>query len=265
MNTTQGARAVAIVAIVLGGALAVGSVGTAAASTLASAAQQTSSRTIAVDGVDAIDLDMGAGSIQVEFAAVDQAELSVTGGISADRWTLRKEGTALRVASPDGHFWSWIGLFGSHNGKAVLRLPQSLAGVDADLDLAAGALTADGRFGDLTVSAGAGRLQVQGSADTLSAEIDAGSADLQLADVGSADLELNAGQMDARFTGAQPQRMTLSANAGSLNVVVPEGQYAVTQETDAGTFDNRIGSVPGAASTVQVSVSAGSVTLSNGR
>jgi len=263
MSTTQGARAVAIVAIVLGGALAVGSVGTAAASTLASAAQQTSSRTVGVDGVDAIDLDMGAGSMRIEFAAIDRAELSVTSGVSAARWTLRRDGSSLRVASPDGHFWSWFGMFGTHNGKAVLRLPQSLAGVDADLDLAAGALTAAGDFGDLKVSAGAGRLQVEGAATSISAEIDAGSADLRLADVGSADLQLNAGQMDARFTGAQPQSMTLSASAGSMNVVVPQGQYAVTQETDTGTFDNRVGSVTGAASTVQVSVSAGSVTLSS--
>ncbi|WEG08269.1 DUF4097 family beta strand repeat-containing protein [Microbacterium horticulturae] len=265
MSTTQGARAVAIVAIVLGGALAVGSAGGAAASTLASAAQQTTSRAIPVAGVDDIDVDMGAGSMRVEFAAIDEAELTVTGGVSADRWTLRQDGSALRVASPDAHFWSWFGWFGAHNGQAVLRLPQSLAGVDADLDLAAGALTADGEFGDLTVSAGAGRLQVKGSADAVSAEIDAGSADLQLADVGSADLQLNAGRMDARFTGAQPQRMTLSASAGSMDVVVPEGQYDVTQETDAGSFENRIGSVPGAASTVRVQVSAGSVILSSGR
>jgi len=259
------ARAVAIVAIALGGVIAIGTVTSAAASTLASGTERTTTRTIDVAGVDDIDVDMNAGSLRVEFADVTEAELTVRGGISADRWTLRHDNGSLQVASPDSHFWPWRGWFGRGNGQAVLRLPQTLTGTDADLDLSAGALTVDGDFGGLDVTTGAGRLRVDGSADTVSAEVDAGSADIRLADVGSADLQLNAGEMDAVFTGSQPQHMTLSASAGSLNATVPAGQYDVTQEISAGSFDNRIGSVPGAASTVRVEVSAGSVTLSDGR
>jgi len=267
MNTTQSARTVAIVAIALGGVIGVGSIASAAASTLASGTHETTSRTAGVTGVDELSVDMSAGSIRVEFGDVAEAQLTVTGGRSADRWELRKDGTELRVASPNRHFWWWGGWFGGGdgNGDAVLTLPQSLSGLDADLDSSAGSLTADGDFGELSVSSGAGRVRVDGSADSVTADISAGRADLQLADVRSAELDLSAGDMNATFTGMQPERLQLTASAGSMRVTVPEGPYAVSQETAAGTFDNRIGSVPGAASTVQVDVSAGTITLLSGR
>ncbi|QAY59146.1 hypothetical protein ET475_03485 [Microbacterium protaetiae] len=265
MSTTQSARTVAIVAIALGGVIAIGSVASAAASTIASASVQTSTRTIDVAGVDELNVDMNAGTLRVEFADVAEAELSVTGGTSADRWTLRRQGSGLRVGSPDGHFWWWGGWFGHGNGDAVLTLPQSLSGLDADLGLSAGATSAEGDFGDITVSSGAGRVRIDGTAQTISADISAGRADLALADVQRADLKLSAGDVDATFTGSQPQRMQLTASAGSMHVTVPEGQYDVNQRISAGTFDNRIGSTPGAASTVMVDVSAGTITLVSAR
>lgn len=268
MNTTQSARAVAITAIALGGVIAIGTVTSAAASTLASSAQQTTSRQVAVSGVDQIDVDVNAGSLRVEFADVDTAELTVTGGAGAERWTLRQDGTELRVATPNHSFWwlSWPRWFGrGDSGDGVLRLPQALAGSDADLELAAGSLVADGDFADLDISSGAGRVQVDGSAETVSADISAGRADLNLADVSSADLELSAGEMDATLTGAQPQTLKLRASAGSMNVTVPEGDYDVSEDTSAGRFENRIGSTPGAASTVSVDLSAGRIVLSTDR
>lgn len=267
MNTTQSARTVAIVAIALGGVIGVGSIASAAASTLASGTHGTTSRTVGVTGVDDLRVDMNAGSIRVEFGDVAEAQLTVTGGMSADQWRLERRGTQLEVSSPNRHFWWWGGWFVGNdgNGDAVLTLPQSLSGLDADLDSSAGALTADGDFGELSVSSGAGRVRVDGSADSITADISAGRADLQLADVGSAALDLSAGDMEATFTGTQPQHLRMTASAGSMRVTVPEGQYAVTQQTAAGTFDNRIGSVPGAASTVQVDVSAGTITLLSAR
>jgi len=264
-NTSQSARTVAIVAIALGGLIAVGSVASAAASTIASASAQTSTRTVGVAGVDELKVEMNAGSLRVEFGDVTDAELTVTGGSGADRWTLRQDGSQLRLGSPNGHFWSWGGWFGHGNGNAVLTLPQSLSGLDADLDLSAGATTAEGDFGDLTVTSGAGRVRVDGTARSFAADISAGSADLRLADVHSADLELSAGEMDASFTGTQPQSLRLSASAGSMRVTVPAGDYDVRQQTSAGSFDNRLGSVPGAAATVAVDVSAGSITLASTR
>ncbi|GAA3757840.1 hypothetical protein GCM10022240_08280 [Microbacterium kribbense] len=274
MSTTSSPRSgsgrvVATLAIVFGAIIALGTVGSAAASTLTSAAVADSSRTIAVDGVDRLSLDLSAGQMRVEFADVEQAELSVTAGVSAQRWTLRRDGDELVVRTPQGLFgwsgWGSWGMWGGHGyGDAVLRLPHALAGMDADLGISAGTLTVAGDFGTLTTTLGAGALRVSGSAREVSADISAGRADLTLADVGTGDLQISAGQLNATLTGSQPQHLALRASAGSMDVGVPAGDYAVTEHTSAGSFENRIGSTPGAGSAVQVDVSAGRIVLERG-
>jgi ferric-dicitrate binding protein FerR (iron transport regulator) len=136
--------------------------------------------------------------------------------------------------------------------------------MDAALDLSAGKLTATGDFGELSVTAGAGRVDVQGSAHSVKTEMNAGRADLALSDVDTADLRVNAGELNATLTGAQPTHLELSASAGAMDVTVPAGSYQVTADTSAGSFENRVGSAPGASSTVQVNVSAGRILLQSG-
>ena len=50
-------------------------------------------------------------------------------------------------------------------------------------------------------------------------------------------------------------------SAGSVEVTVPEGEYDVVSDVTAGDFDNRVGSTPGADSSVNVQVSAGKAVL----
>lgn len=267
---SSGARTVAIVAIVLGSVIAVGGVASAAATTLVSSAVHTSSRTVDVVGIDQLDVDQNAGSLRVEYADVPEATLTVTSGLGADRWTLRRDGSELDVHAPDRSLWGWTfgftwGGFGDHNGRAVLQLPYRLRGVDASFDVSAGELTVNGDFGRLDLTAGAGRLTAEGSAQELTADMNAGRAELNLSDVRRADLEVSAGDLDATLSGIRPDRLQLTASAGSMQVTVPQGEYDVTADTSAGSFDNRIGSTPGAANTVQVDVSAGRVVLDSAR
>jgi ferric-dicitrate binding protein FerR (iron transport regulator) len=94
--------------------------------------------------------------------------------------------------------------------------------------------------------------------------MNAGRADLALSDVDTADLRVNAGELNATLTGAQPTHLELSASAGAMDVTVPAGSYQVTADTSAGSFENRVGSAPGESSTVQVNVSAGRILLQPG-
>ncbi|WP_051191711.1 DUF4097 family beta strand repeat-containing protein [Microbacterium luticocti] len=267
MRTTPGATAIATLAIVVGGLVAVGSVTSAAASTLASASVHTSTRTADVAGVSALDAELGAGSLRVEYADVAEATLAVTSGSGADRWTLRRDGDELVVRTPQNGIWDWgwDGWFDHGSGQAVLQLPRRLEGMDATLDVSAGSLACRGGFGRLELSASAGQLTVDGSADALSVELSAGRAELTLSGVRTADLQISAGDMDATFSGAQPQRMTLAATAGSMKVTVPQGAYDVDADTSAGSFENRVGSTPGASSSVRVEVSAGRIVLQPSR
>ena len=256
-------RVIAILMMALGGALILGTIGTTVISTVAAASIQTTGRSLAVDDVDALDVDLAAGTLLVEFADVTEAELEVTGSFGADQWTLRTDGGTLVVASPDWHFGTpWM--FGNGNGRATLRLPSSLEGLDADFGLGAGDLTVEGEFGELGLDLGAGRTTLSGSAQTLAVDVSAGRADLDLADVRSAKLTVSAGTLVGELSGDQPDAITLDVSAGSADLTVPEGDYDVSSEVSAGQFDNRIGSTPGASSTVRVDVSAGQAVLRAG-
>ena len=252
-------RVIAILTVALGAAVVVGTIATSVVSTVAAASVSTDSRTVAVDGVRTLDTDLAAGSLRIEFADVSEAQLQVTSAFGFGQWTFERSGDTLEVASPQWRWtfpWTWRA-----NGNAVLQLPESMRGVDATMKLAAGDLTASGDFGDLELDLGAGQASIDGSADSLTADLSAGGADLDLQDVRTAHIEVSAGTMDAALTGRQPDAVTVDISAGSLDLTVPDGDYAVTSDVSAGGFDNRIGSAPDAASTVNVKVSAGSATL----
>ena len=89
----------------------------------------------------------------------------------------------------------------------------------------------------------------------------AGRADLDLDDVATATLSVSAGALNAILAGAQPDAIGVDVSAGSMELTVPEGEYDVTSDVSAGGFDNRVGSSPGASSTIDVQVSAGQVLL----
>lgn len=258
---SESSRVVAIVVIVVGAVILLGAIVSSVLGTWAAASVHTTSRTVAVDGVTELDVQVDAGDMRVEFADIDDAELEVRSAWGIDRWTLVRDGGELMVASPNGWFNGWFGGWFGGNGSAVLRLPQSLEGMDADLGLAAGDLTVDGSFDELDLQVDAGSAEVSGSANSVEAHLSAGRAELVLDDVGEAQVTVNAGSLEAAFSGSAPDELVAEVNAGSLRLVVPDGEYDVSSEVAAGDFDNRIGSVPGAAHTIRVTVSAGDAVL----
>lgn len=258
--TSNGAALViAILVGVFGALVIIGALGSAVFATIAAASSQTSSRSIAVSGVTALDVDVAAGSLRVEFTDVDEAELDVTSAWGLDRWELSRNGDELVVASPQGFFGGgW--LFGG-SGDAVLRLPLALEGADADLGLAAGDLRADGEFGDLRLDMGAGRAVIVGSAESLDAQVSAGSAELELADVSDVTISVSAGSMEAALSGSQPDSIVADVSAGRLLLTVPDGVYDVVSDVSAGDLDSSVPSSPGAGSTIRVQLSAGQAIL----
>lgn len=263
--TRASSRVVAIILIAFGALVVLGAIVSAVVATIAAASVHTTVRTASAAGVDDLKVDVAAGSLRVVYADVSDAELEVTSTWGADRWTLRRDEDTLVVSTPDN--WSnWLGsgwMFGG-TGDAVLRLPQSLAGTDADFSLAAGELTADGAFGDLTLDLGAGRATIDGSATSLDAQISAGAGDVDLEGVDEANLSVSAGSLTVALSGAQPSDVELDVSSGSARVTVPEGEYDVTSDVSAGNLDNGLGSTPGADSTIRVQVSAGQAVLRAG-
>lgn len=254
---------VAIIFVVVGALIILGSIASAVFATVRSATVSTDATTADVRGVTQLDVDLSAGILRVDFADIDQARLEVTSSAGVSRWKLERDGDTLQVASPDW-VWTFPGGFGG-TGRAVLTLPSSLAGVDADLNMSAGQLIVAGDLGALDLHVGAGDAQVRGTADEVTVQVSAGQAVLDLADVDQADFSVSVGSIETRLVGEQPRSISAEVSAGSLNLAVPPGTYAVTTDVAAGDVINRLDVSPRAQSTIDVRVSAGQATLRTSR
>lgn len=266
-TTASGTTAITIVLAVVGGVALLGS-GVTAASAAAGELNRTDSvQTLDVAGIKSIQLEGSASEVRVEFADVADAELSVTDG-RGDGWTLEREDDDLVVRSNDGGFGSWFGGgrgfgFGSDEARVVLTLPERLqtSGLDASLTLTAGKLDVDGEFDELDVTVNAGRASVSGAAKTLELEVSAGGADVRLDGVAEADLGVSAGDVAVELTGTAPTQTSIDVSAGSLDLTLPAGGYNVVQDVSAGKLDNRLDESTSGGNSVDVSLSAGKVTL----
>lgn len=254
-------RVIAILVAVLGIGVLVGTLWSGMRPTFSAASARTESRTQSVTGVDDVVVDASAARVTVSFDDdADAARLDVrdSGGGS---WTFERDGGTLRVASPGGAFrWG----FGADNGSAELVLPSDLAAADISLGLAGGSLTAAGDFGAVQLQLAAGQATLTGSAQSLTAQVDAGRADLDLADVRAAALTLSAGEVRGGLTGQAPDDVRIDVSAGSLTLDLPDAPYAVTSDVSAGGFDNRLRTDSEASARVHVEVSAGNATLRAG-
>ncbi|MTE23491.1 hypothetical protein [Microbacterium sp. ZXX196] len=254
----SGARALAITIGVLGaGALALSGVGVAFAavgSSVASSLTGEATTSVGAAGATAVEADVAAGELRVEFGPVSEAVLEAEDGGAS--WTLDRDGDAIVVGSEDRFGWpvTW-----GRGTSATLTLPASLAGVDLDAQVDAGRLVAEGDFGDVTAAMSAGSTEIEGTARSVDAEMSAGRGVLALADVGTADLEVTAGRLDAAFAGEAPGAVAVRATAGSVSLTLPDVPYDVRTSRDAGEITSRIAHDPAADRTLDIAITAGSV------
>jgi hypothetical protein len=258
-----------VVTAVVGGIALLGAGGTAAAAavgTIASSSSPDSVQTVGIEGIEGIDLDADASSMRVEFGDVDEAELAITNG-RGTAWTFERDGDELIVRSPQGVFGWWFGNWFGDEEIAVLTLPESLRGaeLDADLTLDAGSLDVVGDFGTLDITVSAGALDVEGAARELDVQMSAGRADVLLDGVTEADLGVSAGDLTIELTGTAPTQTLIDVSAGTLDLTVPDVEYAITQDISAGTLNAKVQEAPSARRTIDVSLSAGTATIRPGR
>src|SRR5699024_8477251 len=119
---------------------------------------------------------------------------------------------------------------------------------------------ADGDFNRLDVELGAGEANVSGSAR----ELDAGSANLNLANVQTAELEVSAARLITELTGSAPDNVNAEVSAGRLEVTLPDTEYAVNSQVSAGNLDNELQTSSASDHRVNVEVSAGNTSLRPG-
>ena len=265
--TTRPGRWISILLIVLGAIGVVYGVGSGVVRGVASHAAPAHSYTADVTGIEELRIDSSAAAFEVRFGDVDEATLEVaTNGGPAQQWHLSRAGDTL-VVDTDRR-WRWFGfgiMFGDRGGeeRATLTLPAELEhrGLGLEVGVSAGSFEAAGDWAAAGVDLSAGSIDLSGTADSLAIEVSAGEARLDLATAGAVDLDVSAGRVIGALTGEQPASIDARVSAGSNDLTSPDGEYAVTEQASAGDSDVRVVDDPNAASTIDVDVSAGSVTL----
>lgn len=260
-------RWISILLVVLGSIGLVFAVGGGVVRGVAAHSATSQSWSASADGVEALRVDTAAAGFEVRFDDIDEARLDAsTDGGPVQSWRLERDGSTLRVDAE--HRWGWFGFgswFGGRNGEehVVLTLPAALerAGLDLDVDVAAGSFDADADWGTALVQLSAGSVDLAGDADSLGLEVSAGEARLDLATPGDVTVQVSAGRVVGALTGEQPASITADVSAGSVELSIPDGAYAVTQDVSAGDATIDVDDDRDAASTIDVQVSAGSISL----
>lgn len=255
-------KPIMIVLAVIGGLTLLGVLLSALFSAAVGLNRGSDTMTAATSGVTEVTVDANASQFNLEFGDVSEATLQ-TNGLDADGWHLGRDGTELLVQAPDQWFnWCFI-ICNFEENQVTLTLPEELndGSLNANLDLNAGRLIADGDFDRLEVELGAGQANVNGSARELDAQLNAGSANLNLANVQTAELEISAGRLITELTGSAPENVNAEVSAGRLDLTLPDTEYAVTSEVSAGNLDNELQTSSASNHRVNVEVSAGNATL----
>jgi|GEM_PF-881884 len=260
--------AITIAAAIIGGGALVTVGGTSALAAIGQVAAGDgavgTTTTVDTAGVTVLKVEVGRGSAAIRFADVTAATMRATGTRNSD-WSMHREGDVLRVDRPTAPFGWWIGGWFGQDPQMTLTLPREVEGeLNADLQLDAGSLSTEGRFGTLAATVNAGSLSVDGGAPSVTTRVRAGSATLRLDDVTTADLDMSAGDLNATITGAQPDAIRLNVSAGSMDVAVPSGRYALSKDVSAGNLETSIQTDLSSSHHIQASLSAGGITLREG-
>lgn len=258
------AFAVSVITIVVGAAVAVGTLAGTGVSAVASMADwrgDTSSYDVTSDSsglpLTDLEIDLAGGELTVQYGDVDSAQLDAD---SRGRrgWTFEQDGDALRVASPSGSF-----VDAGRGSRATLTLPRDLdgSGITADIQVTGGALEMTGDFGDVTVEVAGGTATLDGAARDVDLRVSGGSAAASIADAETAAFEVTGGELTATLSGATPTRTDLEVTAGSADITLPDDEYDVRVDDGVGSVDNALRTSSSAAATVDVTATMGSVSL----
>lgn len=244
----------------LGGFILLGVIGALLLSFFSNRGMADQYLTAPVSNVRELDVEVAAGEFIVQFGSVDEATLDIQQGRGS--WTLEQRGDTLVVESPS---LGWLNFcFGwCEQQVATLTLPNELQlreGLDADLELSAGSLTASGVFNDLDLTVSAGEMRVDATAKAFQTEVSAGELRGTIADAREGSVQVSAGSTTLTLAGDAPDRLGVKVSAGEADLVLPEAAYDVRSTVSAGELDNRL---EGGASQhiIEVEVSAGGVTL----
>ena len=221
-----------------------------------------------VTGVTALDLEISAGELNVEFDdAATEATLYISDSGSGPMrsWDLTVRNGVLRLTDTSGVWFlpSWGWGSGKEPPRLQLNLPSSLEGaVDADLELNGGIMTFTGDLKNTDITVSAGEFRFDGASTDFALEVNAGVATATTSGPNTVDVEVSAGRATTTVTGTAPSRTEVEVNAGRADVYLPEAEYAVGAESNAGQRQINVRTSPSSPNQLFVEVNAGHAEVS---
>ncbi|MET1043770.1 MAG: DUF4097 family beta strand repeat-containing protein [Microbacteriaceae bacterium] len=221
------------------------------------------------DSFESVRLEVDASDIDVSFANVSEPTITFdqTDSNRAVRFEqgVRGDELLILVSSRGGFFpfgfWPW----GNGDSSTLdLVLPEELndGSLSLDLSSAAGNMTVDGDFADVTVSLTAGNLDLAGSADVVT--LDSTAGDVRVDDFAATEVNIDstAGNVTVELTEL-PDALEFSSVAGNQQVTLPDGEYRINTDTVAGDVTIDVPSDPDAARVYSFSSVAGDIRISD--
>lgn len=210
--------------------------------------------------VRSIQLEVAAATVDLGFGDVD--EVTVLGrGELAEGWIVDLDSDGeLTIASPDNYPSLSFGVQTGSRGATVI-LPESLRGIDLDVEVAAGQVSIEGDFSDLSIDISTGKVTAEGTAQKLAVDLATGALDATLEGVERAEFDVAAGEGKITLNGKAPTTVDAAVSLGSLEVELPDAPYRVQSEVEAGSLVNKLREDETAKSRVNVSVELGSLKL----
>ncbi|WP_167046860.1 DUF4097 family beta strand repeat-containing protein [Salinibacterium sp. ZJ454] len=221
------------------------------------------------ESFESIRLDADASDVDVSFADVSEPTITFDQTDSNRAVTFEQgvRGDELRIVAnsrggffPFG-FWPW-GVSDSSTIDLVLPEAMNDGSLSLDLTSAAGNMSVDGDFADVTVSLTAGNLDLVGSADVATLESTAGN--VRIDDFAATELTVDSTAGDVRVELTElPDELQFSSVAGNQEVVLPDGEYRINTDTVAGNVTIDVPSDPNAERVYHFESVAGDIRILN--
>ncbi|CAM06369.1 putative adhesin [Saccharopolyspora erythraea NRRL 2338] len=221
-------------------------------------------RTVPVDGVSAVELIGGAGSVEVRYAPGARGEVQerISSSWGGGDSRLRVDGGRLVLDTDCG--WNC-----SVDYQVTLPAPVPVTGELGSGDLeVAGMASVDARLGSggadvrdvagaVSVETGSGSVSLAGLGGDVDVRTGSGGVDGRDLRGGRFRAELGSGTAAAELTA--PQEVDVRTSSGGIELEVPQGAYRVRADTGSGGEEIGVTQDPNAPRSLELSTGSGSI------
>lgn len=208
--------------------------------------------------VERIELDVAAGSANVEFYDGDCVEITYQSH-PKNGFTASQEGGTVKLGhARRGWFnWSWSSRKGP---TATVKIPYTLA-VDLDIDISAGKVTVQsGEFKGLDIDVSAGSLTMGETVCTNTVcHVSAGSVKFGGLTCNTTDCDVSAGSVEFSNVVCPVIDLDVSAGAIKFGVSGDKSEYTISVDKSAGGCNVSSQQGTDASKKIDIDISAGSV------